>query len=583
MPRHSYRLLLTIALLTGTVRVTAAAPPAKPLAAHFRRPVALLTPDNGRHFLVANRDSGTISRVNIPARRVTDEIRIGSRLSDLALAPDGRHVLVADSGRRQLVVCRLENGRPIPSIHIKLPIEPTRLAIDATGRHVAVTSKWSRHLLLLDLPATPSSKPRQLTLPMPGRHLLWLPGSHTLVVADAFGGQLAVIDAVAGRVLHAHRLPAHNIAGLALFRDASDSHHLFVSHQVLNSAARTTSNDVLWGLLMTNNLRRIPIGELLSDKPLPIRRHSVVMLGQAGHAAGDPSGLAIRTDGSFVVALSGVHQVGIGRPGRFELTRIPTGVRPTALWLSGDQRRAVVTSTLDDRLDLLDLDKAKPLASISLGPRPEVTAYNRGERLFFDASLSRDGWMSCHSCHTDGHSNGQLADTLGDGRYGNAKRVLSLLGTLDTRPWAWDGRMSTLRDQVVHSVTTTMRGPRPTQGQVRDLVAFLGGLERPAPGRTADSSQQQQSIVRGRQLFISLDCRRCHTPPLYTSPETYDVGLGGSKVNPPSLRGVTQRRRLFHDNRAKSIDEVMRRFEHQLPREISDEERRDLVRFLESL
>ena len=116
MPRRLHRLLLTVALLIGTARITAADPPARPLAAQLRRPVALVTPDNGRHFLVANRDSGTISRVDIPARRVTAEFRIGSRLGDLALSPDGRHVLVVDSGRRQLVVCRLENGRPIPSI-----------------------------------------------------------------------------------------------------------------------------------------------------------------------------------------------------------------------------------------------------------------------------------------------------------------------------------------------------------------------------------------------------------------------------------------------------------------------------------
>jgi len=203
--------------------------------------------------------------------------------------------------------------------------------------------------------------------------------------------------------------------------------------------------------------------------------------------------------------------------------------------------------------------------------------------MFFDAGLSRDGWMSCHSCHTDGHSNGRLADTLGDGHYGNAKRVLSLLGTLDTRPWAWDGRMTTLPEQVLHSVTTTMRGSRPTRDQLSDLVSYLNGLKRPAPGRPALSDTQQQSVKQGRRLFTSLDCRRCHTPPLYTSPETYDVGLGGANTNPPSLRGIAQRRHLFHDNRARSIDEVLGRFKHQLPRRISDDERTNLVQFLKSL
>ncbi len=580
MLRRTHWSLLAVCLLTGPGQASAADPQAKPLAARFRRPIALVTVDNGRHFLVANRDSGTISRIDISARRVLDETTVGKRLADLVLTPDGSRALVADAGGRQLVLCHLENGRPNPSTRVDLPMEPTRLAIDPAGRRVAVTSKWAKRLVLIDLPLTPSSKPRQLPLPMPGRHLLWLPGTDSVVVADAFGGQLAVVDAAAARVRYVHRLPGHNIGGLAL---SPDSRRLVVSHQVLNSAARTTNNDVFWGLLMTNNLRRIRVKELLSDKPLPVRRQSVVMLGQAGHAAGDPSGLAIRPDGSFVVALSGVHQVGIGHPERFELTRISTGLRPTALWLAPDARRAVVTSTLDDRLDVVDLEHARPLAGISLGPQPERTSYERGERLFFDAGLSRDGWMSCHSCHVDGHTNGLLADTLGDGHYGNAKRVLSLLGTLDTGPWAWDGRMSTLRDQTVHSVTTTMRGTRPTPGQVNDLVTFIGGLERPAPGRAAGSPDQRLSIGRGGRLFETLDCRRCHTPPLYTSPDTYDVGLGGAKANPPSLRGVSQRRRLFHDNRAKSIDEILGRFEHQLPREITVRERRDLVRFLESL
>ena len=580
MLRRTHWPLLAIFLLTGPGRASAADPQAKPLATRFRRPIALATVDNGRQFLVANRDSGTISRVDIPARRVLDETHVGKRLADLALVPGGDHVLVADAGGRQLILCRLGNGPPQPSIRIDLPVEPTRLAIDRDGRRVAVTSKWARRLVLVDLPITPSSKPRLLPLPVPGRHLLWLPGTDSVVVADAFGGQLAVVDAAATRVQFVHRLSGHNIGGLAL---SPDGRRLIISHQVLNSAARTTNNDVFWGLLMTNNLRRIPTKELLSNDPLPVRRQSVVMLGQAGHAAGDPSGLSIRPDGSFVVALSGVHQVGIGHPGRFELTRISTGRRPTALWLAPDARRAVVTSTLDDRLDLIDLEHARPLAGISLGPQPEQTSFERGERLFFDAGLSRDGWMSCHSCHIDGHTNGLLADTLGDGHYGNAKRVLSLLGTLDTGPWAWDGRMGTLRDQTVHSVTTTMRGTRPTPAQLNDLVTYISGLERPAPGRAAGSPGQRLSIARGRRLFDTLDCRRCHTPPLYTSPDTYDVGLGGPKANPPSLRGVSQRRRLFHDNRAKSIEEVLERFEHQLPRKITDGERRDLVRFLESL
>src|SRR2546429_167098 len=81
---------------------------------------------------------------------------------------------------------------------------------------------------------------------------------------------------------------------------------------------------------------------------------------------------------------------------------------------------------------------------IPLGPQPELSLAERGELLFYDARLSHDGWFSCHSCHTDGHSNGLLNDNLGDGSFGAPKRVLSLLGVRDTGPWAWNGTMPDL-------------------------------------------------------------------------------------------------------------------------------------------
>src|SRR5262249_36319188 len=121
--------------------------------------------------------------------------------------------------------------------------------------------------------------------------------------------------------------------------------------------------------------------------------------------------------------------------------------------------------------------------TISLGPRPEPTAEARGERLFHDARLSHDGWMSCQSCHTDGQSNGLLADTLGDGSFGAPKRIPPLLGVGATTPWGWTGKFHRLEDQVRTSIESTMQGNRPTPAQVNDLVAYLRSLPAPRPGR----------------------------------------------------------------------------------------------------
>ena len=206
--------------------------------------------------------------------------------------------------------------------------------------------------------------------------------------------------------------------------------------------------------------------------------------------------------------------------------------------------------------------------------------------LFFDSRISHDGWMSCHSCHTDGHSSGQLNDNLSDGSFGAPKRVLSLLGVADTHPWAWTGDARSLEEQVSNSINKTMQGVAATHEQIEALVAYLKTL--PPPPRSAVASARIAADVNtGRKIFDDLDCRRCHTPPSYTSPRTYDVGLtdeaGNSHFNPPSLRGVGRRKSLLHDGRAKTLSALLTEHKHQLSRKLSATEVRSLLEFLQSI
>src|SRR5207302_3757394 len=138
-----------------------------------------------------------------------------------------------------------------------------------------------------------------------------------------------------------------------------------------------------------------------------------------------------------------------------------------------DDRRAYVANHFSDSVSIVELGDGKLVKEIPLGPTPELQSAERGERLFFDARLAHDGWLSCHSCHSDGHSNGLLNDNLGDGSFGAPKRVLSLLGSGDTGPWAWNGGIGSLKEQIAKSIRTTMHGRKPPDEQVRALAAYL--------------------------------------------------------------------------------------------------------------
>src|SRR5262249_23205102 len=98
---------------------------------------------------------------------------------------------------------------------------------------------------------------------------------------------------------------------------------------------------------------------------------------------------------------------------------------------------------------------------------------------------------------------------------------------------------------------------------------------------------ERSAIKRGKAVFVGAGCVRCHVPPLYTTPASYDVGLvdelGNVRFNPPSLRGVSQRAPLLHDGRAHSLEQVIEVFRHRLDAGLPKDQAADLLRFLRSI
>ena len=213
---------------------------------------------------------------------------------------------------------------------------------------------------------------------------------------------------------------------------------------------------VHWGTLMSNVLRRIPLAALLDPSADLARGSGVDRLGEVGDAAGDPAMAIVGIDKGLTVALAGVGQIAIQDPRTKEWSRLNVGRRPIDLLADPERGLVYVADTFGDAVVVVDPDEPSVGRRIALGPEPVLTAADRGERLFFDARLSHDGWMSCHSCHTDGHTNGLLNDNLGDGSYGAPKRVVSLRGVGQTGPWAWNGAINVLTDQITKSVRTTI-------------------------------------------------------------------------------------------------------------------------------
>ena len=587
-PRPAAALRALIVLLACGTAAFAGSP-----AARLRRPAALGFGHGGDRLYVANA-CGTVSVIDPAAGRVLAEAEVGRALADLAPLPGGRHLLAVDRGGSALLL--LEAGADSARVVARREVaaDPVAVAVSPDGSSCAVTSTGSRRLTLVALAGigdagTPElGASRTLDLPFRPRGLAWVRTSDArpvLVVADAFGGKLAMVDPAKAALLSVRTLHAHNIRGLAT-NDGGRT--LTLAHQTLGPRAEASFQDVHWGNLIGNHLQVLEVDALLApeDETNPGRGRRLIHVGNSGTAAGDPSALAYRPDGSLVLALSGVDEVALATGPTRPLRRVDVGRRPVALALAPDARSVFVADELDDTITVVDVVAGMWLRTIALGARPEPDAVGRGERLFSDARVSLDGWMSCHSCHTDGQSNGLRADTLGDGSYGAPKRVPSLLGVGETGPWAWSGIAERLEDQVRKSVTLTMRGHAPSREELADLTAYLRSLQAAAPEAPA-AAAGHEAAARGQAVFASRKCASCHAGPTFTKAETFDVGLaddlGNREFNPPSLRGVGGHEPLLHDGRSATLEDVFREHGHPRESKFTEAEVSDLAAYLRSL
>jgi len=268
-----------------------------------------------------------------------------------------------------------------------------------------------------------------------------------------------------------------------------------------------------------------------------------------------------------------------------------------------------------------------------------------GKTLFFDARLSRDGKMSCASCHAPDKrwSDGRLRP-LGAENIVNARRTPTVLNSAWLTALMWDGRASSLEAQAVLPITTPhemnfdmpgviarlqpIQGYRPLFAQAfgdadvnqkritqalasfqRTLVSNISPFDRWVAG---DETAISASAKRGFTLFENkAKCVACHKSWRFTDDSFHDIGLRsedigrGAKVPPqvtlmqhafktPSLRDLPINGPYMHDGSMFSLEEVIKHYEkggierksrslEMKPFEISDEERLALVEFIKTL
>ncbi len=209
-----------------------------------------------------------------------------------------------------------------------------------------------------------------------------------------------------------------------------------------------------------------------------------------------------------------------------EKTRIPTGNDPRGITFVGDQ--LITYAWLDNEVQRFTGETK--VEAVEVGRDPTPARIKAGQRIFNDATFSKNGDFSCNNCQIDGLTDGLVWNILLDGDV----NTLSFRNVSGTGPFLWGGFLPTLFDfsrEVLRLV-----GASATGEEMETLTEYMQSVTAPPNPFTLPGGRLDESQQRGRELFFGDGgCGSCHSGPLFTSAEVASPGKTDKPTDIPSL------------------------------------------------
>jgi len=276
-----------------------------------------------------------------------------------------------------------------------------------------------------------------------------------------------------------------------------------------------------------------------------------------------------------------------------------------------------------------------PLGLDAYLPAPEDNPFTRekielGKKLFSDKRLSRDGTVSCATCH-DPHYSFADSRTVAVGIRGqkSTRHAPTLINRVFGKSFFWDGRAATLEQQVLQPIANALEMNMPLEelpqhvqwnatdvsralaAYVRTILAGNSPYDRYLSGdRSALSTEEQE----GLRLFRGkANCATCHVGANLTDERFHNTGIAWENgfrddgrfavtqreadrgaFKTPTLREAARRAPFMHDGSLTTIEEVIEFYDHGgkanlnldpeiHPLHLTPEEKNRLAAFLRAL
>ena len=609
-----------------------------------------------------NPDHDSVTAIDVRRLVKLFEARTGDHPRTLAIAPDGT-VWVVNQDDASLSILDGDTGRTRKRVALPYASRPYGIAfnprgdaayvtLQAVGRLLRVDAQGSRVTATVDVGPTP----RGLAVTADGNRILV-----TRYISPQDRGEVTEVDAASLRVVRRFEL-ALDPGPDGPLGSRGVPNHL--------AAIAIAPDGRAWVLSKKDNTGR---GLHVSGKPLTFETTTRTIVSQldlkshreilAARRDLDNRAMAVamafgREGKRAFIALQGSNAVDVldVASGQVVGALPEAGSAPQGLLVDA-RGRLFVQNFLSRDVAVFDLADADAAELPSLLARIDATAVEPlppkvllGKRIFHNAAderMSRDGYVSCASCHIEGGSDARVWDFSGRGVHGGGLRnTITLHGRagLGHGPVHWRADMDEIQDFEM-LMRTTLQGAGfvadaifaaraanwvfgpPSAGLSRELDALAAYVAsfttvHPSPHRRPGGAMTTPALA-GELVFHAKEtgCATCHAPARFTdsslnrSPGSgrsadcapaapcsarttmHDVGTlseaaGDFRANTlraldtPTLKGVWETAPYLHDGSAATLMEVIERNAgdlHGTTSHLTDTEKQNLVAYLEQL
>jgi len=550
-----------------------------------REPRGMALSHNGDRLFVTNTWDDTLSVIDTRALAVTATWGVGAEPSGVVEDPAGKYVFVANRISSDIAVLDAQTGEE--QKRLLAGRGASYLTLSPDGKRIYATHIYPN-------PVSPNAEPVNRTVPE---------------------SEISVIDAERAEVVD--RIPLHAIAGVFHVAVSADGRLGAVAEYHPKNLVPLAHLEHGGAFAYTLTLFGADVGKPVEIPLDELDRYASQPFGVA--FAPDKSRLYVTLGGSeSVLAIdvarllrfihahprpaSGSFAQDLSASGNYVTARIPVGLNPRGLALSGDGRRLFVANRLDDSISVIDTGSLRVASTIALAGPKTISELRRGEQTFYTAHYSFQGQIGCSSCHIDSTFDGLTWDLEPDGFGRDIVDNKMLEDVKDLAPYKWNGGNPNLPTECgPRTEKYFWRSENYDNLRLADLVLYIRSLPaRPnrerQPGGELTAAQERGRVIFerdvdkfGKPIPLENRCSYCHSGPKGTDRKIFDVGTHkatdtGGVFKTPQLTNIALTAPYLHDGSARTLEEIWTIYnpddKHGRTNDLTKDELNDLIEYL---